>query len=222
MLRTLDRLRPVRVAVETSVRLWNGRARAELLEGAVRASTREEPALFALLHKCTEALHVDAPALHVAPKLADAAAHTFGTDADAYLLVDRTLFAGLTELERMHLIGRELARIQNEHVTYATALYYLEHYANRFVRWVVLPASRALGAWARRAEITLDRAGLLCARNVDASESAIRKTARDERQAEARVQALRLFADSAYYKGVVGETGGLSASECDSKVAEVL
>ena len=37
-----------------------------------------------------------------------------------------------------------------------------------------------------------------------------------------RVDALRVFAESAYYHGVVGKEGGLSQSECDGKVAEIL
>ena len=38
-----------------------------------------------------------------------------------------------------------------------------------FLRWSVKPAVLALNGWARRAEITCDRAGLICTRDVDVS-----------------------------------------------------
>ena len=38
-----------------------------------------------------------------------------------------------------------------------------------FLRWSVKPAVLALNAWARRAEITCDRAGLICTRDLDVS-----------------------------------------------------
>ena len=37
-----------------------------------------------------------------------------------------------------------------------------------------------------------------------------------------RLAALRAFADSAYYHGVVGEPGGYPSETCDARVAEIL
>jgi hypothetical protein len=221
ILRTLDRLRPVRMAVETSVRLWSGRARTDLLGDAPRLSPRSDEALNALFLQAAERLHVTPPQAFLLTSLPEAATLTLGSAADPTLLIDRARMAGLGEEERIHIIGRELGRAQNGHVPFATARYYLTHDVSRFLRWVVTPATRALDAWARRAEVTCDRAGLLCTRNVDASESAIRKSAPDDNAAERRVQALRLFAESAYFRGVVGGEGGLTLAECDAKVAEL-
>ncbi|HZO14174.1 MAG TPA: M48 family metalloprotease, partial [Polyangiaceae bacterium] len=49
--------------------------------------------------------------------------------------------------------------------------------ASVFVRWAVAPAMLALSGWSRRAEITCDRAGLLCSSDVDVSTRALAKLA---------------------------------------------
>src|SRR5207302_5742928 len=43
VLRTLDRLRPVRLAIEATVRMWKSVARAELLGTAVKVSPAQFP-----------------------------------------------------------------------------------------------------------------------------------------------------------------------------------
>jgi hypothetical protein len=218
VLRTLDRLRPVRVSVEASVRLWNTQARSELLGAAVKVSPLESPQLHATVAKCAELLRIAPPTVYLAPELGPLTAQTFGTNEDAYLVLSRERLASLSELELLHVIGRECGRVQNNHVVYATSLYYLTHFASRLVKWAVTPAVMALTSWSHRAEITLDRAGLLCTRALDVSEAAIGKLGGDPK----RIDALRLFADSAYYKGLTKQEGGLPAAECDAKVAEVL
>jgi Zn-dependent protease with chaperone function len=221
VLRTLDRLRPVKLALEATERMWRSAARAELLGSAVRLSSTSLPALHALAARAAERLHIGAPTVYVAPSLPQPAA-TFGTNDEAYLLINAGLVDRLNEAELTDVIGRECAHIQNNHVMFVTALYYLVHFANRFVRWVVTPATLALRGWARRAEITADRGGLLCTRDLGVSEAARRKLIDDGELAERRVAALRLFAESAYFRGVLGQEGGPSADECDARVAEVL
>src|SRR5690606_34947893 len=49
----------------------------------------------------------------------------------------------------------------------------LRHRAAFFVRWSVQPALLALAAWARRAQITCDRAALIASRDLDAVIAAV-------------------------------------------------
>src|SRR5262245_37169237 len=56
-------------------------------------------------------------------------------------------------------------------------MHYLTQMASIFVRWIVAPASLALSGWSRRAEITCDRAGMLCSRSLDVSSRALAKLA---------------------------------------------
>jgi Zn-dependent protease with chaperone function len=49
--------------------------------------------------------------------------------------------------------------------------------ASIFLKWVIYPAELALAGWMRRAEITCDRAGLLCCQDVEVSRRALAKLA---------------------------------------------
>ena len=176
VLRTLDRLRPVRLAIEATVRMWKTVARAELLGTAVKVSPAQFPNIHALVEKAAETLHIAVPTVYISPALA-LNAHTFGTNEDAYIVLNGMLVDHLTEPEILDVLGHECGHIQNNHVVFSTALYYLVHFANRFVKWVVTPAVIALQGWSRRAEITCDRAGLLCTRNLEVSQAVLLKLA---------------------------------------------
>jgi Zn-dependent protease with chaperone function len=56
-------------------------------------------------------------------------------------------------------------------------MHYLTRMASAFVKWIIGPAMLALSGWSRRAEVTCDRAGLLCAKSVDVSTRALTKLA---------------------------------------------
>jgi hypothetical protein len=221
ILRTLDRLRPVRLALEATVRLWRGAARNELLGGAVQATRQKEAKAFATLAECADRLHIGTPTLYVLPDGLEGA-RAFGTNEEPCVVVGGATFASLSEPEQLALLGRACGAIQNHHVLFATALHYLKNDAGRFLRWSIAPAGVALDRWARRAEITLDRAGLLCARDLAATEALLRKLLVDDPNVEKRVAALRIFAETSYYLGVTGQTGGINQSTCDGRVADAL
>ena len=255
---TMDKVRPVTLAVESAVRFWNTVGRSRLLGSAVRVSGRQFPALHAQVSRCADVLQIPLPSVYVSPELASLGAHTFGTSQDATLVLSGALVDHLSESELLFIIGHECGHIQNNHVVYLTALYYLTQTANLILRVGAQPAVLALRAWSRRAEITSDRAGLLCARDLNTATHTLIKLAlgskrltgnidieeylrqfedaRDSlrRLGEAlsthpylptRVTALRLFAQTAYFRGVLGEGDGpigLSREECDNQVAELL
>jgi Zn-dependent protease with chaperone function len=242
------------------VRFWNTVGRSRLLGSAVRVSSRQFPALHTKIAQCSEVLQIPLPAAYVSPELASLGAHTFGSSEDATLVLSGALIDHLTDAELLFVIGHECGHIQNNHVVYLTALYYLTQTANVILRFGAQPAVLALRAWARRAEITCDRAGLLCARDINTATGALIKLALGSqkltsdinveeymRQFEeahdnlrrlgeafsthpylpTRVKALRLFAQTAYFRGVAGEGQGgegpgLTREDCDAQVADVL
>src|SRR6266700_1744525 len=260
---TLDRLRPVTLAVEAAARLWQSVERSRMLCTAVKVTEKQFPKVWKLGVHCAEALRIPIPTLYISPNIGALHAHTFGTDDDPYIVVSAALIDHRAEVELLDVIGHECGRIQNNHVVYMTTLYFLTRAANLFLRWSVKPAVMALNAWARRAEITCDRSGLLCTRDVDASIGCLVKLAvgsrklysdinLDEylRQMEEanrgpgrfdelmrahpylpeRVAALRLFANTHYYSGLIGGptdttaagSALMSKEECDAKVADLL
>jgi Zn-dependent protease with chaperone function len=254
VLRTLQRAKPVTLAVEATVRLWRQVERARLLGTAVKVGPKQFPKIHALVARCAETLHIPEPQTYITPVFA-LNAHTLGTTEDAIIVLNSALVDHLTEPELLDVIGHECGHIQNDHVVYMTTLYYLTHAASMFVRWAVQPAVLALRAWTRRAEITCDRAGLICTRDLDTSVRSLVKLALgsrklydhidleeylkqlDEMRASParfteieqshpylpkRVAALRLFAEGAYYHGVLGQPGGLPQIDVDARTAELM
>jgi hypothetical protein len=257
---TIDRLRPVTLAMESSVRFWHTVGKSRLLGNAVRVSGRQFPKLHGLLGKCVEALQIAQPTLYVSPQIGALQAHTFGTSDEAAIVIGGALVDHLTEAELTSVIGHECGHIQNNHAVYLTTMYFLTNAANMLVRWAVQPAVMALRGWSRRAEITCDRASLLCTRDLEVSTSALVKLALGSRKLYGdvdfeeylqqldegqngpgrfgelfdthpylpkRVKALRMFAETTFYKSVAGgpggaETPGITKEECDARVGELL
>ncbi|MEM9488545.1 MAG: M48 family metallopeptidase [Myxococcota bacterium] len=256
--RTLASARPVLIAIEGTTRLWKNVAKTELLGTSVQVTDQQFPRVFAAVHSAAQALRIEIPAVYVAPDSTAIKAQALGTNDDAYIVINAGLVEDLSDTELLALVGHEMGHIQNNHVLYATALYYLEHSAAMFVRWIVQPAIMTLQAWSRRAEITCDRAALLATRNLDHTLSAMVKLAlgfegesaeqlniaaylddlpetgtgvgryaelfRTEPYLPKRIRALRLFADSAYFKTAIGDSadGAASSEEVDSQVADIL
>ncbi|MCC6751593.1 MAG: M48 family metallopeptidase [Deltaproteobacteria bacterium] len=177
VLRTLGRVTPVKLATEASVRLWKNLAKSQILGSAVKVTDKQFPELYALTVACAEKLQIAVPTVYVAPEVGTLNAHTFGTEDDAYIVLNGVLVDHLSREELAFVLGHECGHIQNNHVVYMTTLYYLTYAANVFLRWIVKPAVLALQSWARRAELTCDRAGLLCVGALEPGVSALVKLA---------------------------------------------
>src|SRR5262249_4526443 len=104
-------------------------------------------------------------------------AGTLGTNEDSFIAVHSALVDQYTDDELLTVIGHECGHIHNSHVAYLTALHYLTYMAGMFLPWVLQPALVALRTWSRRAEITCDRAGMLCSKDLRMAERAITKLA---------------------------------------------
>ena len=179
---TLDRIRPVTLAVEATVRLWQTVEKTRMLGTAVKVTPKQFPRVFKLVETCADTLRIPVPTVYVSPNVGALNAHTFGTGDDPCIVVNAALIDHLTDPEMLDVIGHECGHIQNNHVVYMTTLHFLKHAANMFLRWSVKPAVLALNAWARRAEITCDRAALLCTRDLDVSVACLVKLALGSRK----------------------------------------
>jgi Zn-dependent protease with chaperone function len=257
---TLNKVRPVTLAMEAAVRFWHSVGRARMLGNAVKVSERQFPRLHGIVDRCAQVLQIDPPALYVSPKLLPQEVQTLGTSDEAAIVLGSGLADHLSDDELASVVGGACGHIQNGHTPYLTTLYLLQTAGNLVVRWVAQPAILGLRGWARRAEITCDRASALCTRNVDITVGTLVKQALgayklfsevdvdeylrqlDELQSgpgrfqellavnpylPKRVRALRLFAETTYFRSVVGvkptsETPGLTREECDVKVGELL
>ena len=253
--RNLMLARPVTMALEATTRLWRDVARTELLGTAVKVTDQQFPRVFEAARTAGAALRVKPPVVFAAPS-SSIKVKVLGTEDAPHLIVNLDLAEKLDDTELVAAIAHELGHVQNGHILYTTALYYLQHSAAFFVRWVVQPAIITLQAWSRRAEVTCDRASLLAVRDLDKTLFALvrRELGLDKgsafnaeeylralpdvnkglgRLAELfrsnpyvpkRVQALRLFANSALYAQVLGQdpTGKPSHTEIDKQVGDLI
>lgn len=244
--------RPVTMAIEATARLWNDRARDELLASAAKAS-ESAPRIWTAAKRAAAGLKLDTPSVYVAPAGWAAALTTLGTDEQSYVVVREDVPDRLTDAELTAALGHQLGHIQNGHVPYVTALHYVSHAAVFFVRWMVQPATMALRAWARRAEITCDRAALLATGDLEAALAMMVKLElggsgdfdvaaylREPPAAKGvgklaelfrtnpllpkRITALRAFADGALYATTRGQSaeGKPSTDAIDQQVADLL
>lgn len=168
------RMTAVELAVTSSVRMFKQVWRSELLGNAVKVSDRQFPRLQRIARECADTLHIPTPQLYIVANSSLNAA-TYGTHDESFIMVHSALIDHYTDEELRMVIGHECGHIHNKHVVYLTALHYLTQMAGIFVKWAVQPALLALNAWSRRAEITCDRAGMLCSRDLDVSTKAMTK-----------------------------------------------
>jgi len=168
------RMTAVELAVTSSVRMFKQVWRSELLGNSVKVSDRQFPRLQRIAKECADTLHIPTPQLYIVAN-ASLNAATYGTHDESFIMVHSALIDHYTDEELRMVIGHECGHIHNKHVVYLTALHYLTEMAGVFVRWAVQPALLALNAWSRRAEITCDRAGMLCSKDLDVSTKAMTK-----------------------------------------------
>ena len=182
MLRAFRRVRLAEQAVAGLVRRYEGVLRSQFLGTTVRVGPRQLPRLHALAKSCADTLGVPLPTVYVVndPRMN---AFTFGTDQEAFIVLHSQLIDHLDETELKFVIGHEMGHVQNKHVVYGTALQILRSPVAVLatLKWVLMPLDAAfrsaLLAWARNAEITCDRAGLLCCGDLDAATRSFLKIA---------------------------------------------
>ena len=174
--RALTSTRPVSLAIEATTRLWKSKARRDLLATAEKASDRAHPRVFHAARAAGAALGLPPPPIVVSQGDFPVPSATLGTEEEPVIVIARPVIERLTDRELVALVGHELGHVQNNHVLYATALFYLRHEAFVFVRWIIQPAIMALSSWSRRAEVTCDRAALIAARDLEVTLSQMVKT----------------------------------------------
>jgi Zn-dependent protease with chaperone function len=155
--------------------------RNELLGHAVKVSDRQFPRIAKIAAQCAETLHIQVPTVYIVNNPSLNAA-TYGTNEDSFIMVHSALVDHYSDEELLTVLGHECGHIHNSHVVYLTALHYLTHMAGIFVKWAVQPALIALRAWSRRAEITSDRAGMLCAKSDVVAQRSLTKLALGSRK----------------------------------------
>ena len=115
VLRQIERLTPVRMVVEATIRLWKSFQRNELLGTSVKLSRRQFPQLFDLVVGCAETLDIPVPTVYIAQS-PDINAGTYGTNQESFILLTSSIVDTMSDDELKFVIGHECGHIQNSHV----------------------------------------------------------------------------------------------------------
>jgi len=219
VLRKLRTLRPVEVAVGRAVKLSTGFLHAEMLGNAVRVGPRQFPRIHKAAAACAETLGIPTPRVYLVPNIATINAATYGLDGDAFIMVHAATVQQLTDAELRFVIGHECGHIQNNHVVYLTTLHILNSMlgvvGSQVLAPLVMPARVALQGWARAAEITCDRAGLLCVRDLEVATDAFVKLAVGSKELFAELNKEAYFSQLEDSRRDYGRMGELHRSHPD-------
>jgi hypothetical protein len=172
----IHRMKIVETTFDAAVRLGRALKYGELLGHGVKVGPEQFPRVHRLTQQCADTLGIKAPTVYIvnSPVMN---AGTFGSPDEACIMVHSALVDAMTDQELLSVIGHECGHIHNGHVVYLTAMSVLASLAGVFRQWLSLPARLAILDWARNAEITCDRAGLLCSKDLDVSTRALTKLA---------------------------------------------
>lgn len=144
--------------------------RVTFMASSVKVTEHQCPDLHAKLLVACSTLGVEVPEMYIMQHPV-VNAFTYGVDKP-YIVLHSALLERLSEDETLAVIAHEVGHIHSEHVLYLTAARVIELLTNASVG-VLLPGSdivkfiiaagmgSALLAWARRAELSCDRAALL-------------------------------------------------------------
>lgn len=141
-----------------------------LMAGSIKVTKHQCPDIHAKLEIACATLGVEKPDLFIQQNPV-MNAFTYGVEKP-YIVLHSALLERLSEDETLAVIAHEVGHIHSEHVLYLTAARLMELLANASIA-ALLPGSEivklivsmginsALLAWARRAELSCDRAALL-------------------------------------------------------------
>ncbi|EYF01347.1 M48 family metallopeptidase [Chondromyces apiculatus] len=174
--RLMEKGEAVERAVTVAVRFLEKTWKSELLGHAVKVGPNQIPRIHRLAVRCADTLGIAVPTIYIVNSPHMNAA-TYGTNTDSFIMVHAALIDHFTDDELLSVIGHECGHIHNSHVVYMTALRYLAQVASVFDKRAMNVAMLALAGWSRRAEVTCDRAGLLCVQDVEVSSRALMKLA---------------------------------------------
>ncbi len=156
--------------------------RAEWLHDSVYLGPRSMSEVYGELLQCCRTLGIPVPPAVIGP-IPGRSQGTFGTDARAYVRLSSFYMSAASSDQRRFILGRLAGHIHCEQVTWGTmyALLVDHNGVRRLARRAIGPALEfilaplsvgarlALSRWHRAAELTADRAGLLCAGSLAAA-----------------------------------------------------
>ncbi len=182
ILRTLKAV-PVQMAINRALDLLIEYFYTNLLNNSINVSPRSFPEIYKSLVECSRTLGIAVPRM-LAGQADFYAIYTTGTDENAFIFMSTQYSANATPEEVKFVVGHECGHIHNQHVTYRTivlilleGVFQIPGPIGNTIRLILWPLRQTIGlalqAWSRRAEVTCDRAGLICSKDLKVGEMAL-------------------------------------------------
>lgn len=136
-----------------------------LVAGAVPINEKTYPEINEIVNECVEKLRIKRPYTVISGEVPGFNAAAFGSDEEPYIVISPLLVKALSKNRLKFVIGHECGHIAMGHLLYHSVLNMANVFASSVP--VIGPMAAAVGAyplkaWARRSELSADRAGLLC------------------------------------------------------------
>ncbi|NLE13865.1 MAG: M48 family metallopeptidase [Clostridiales bacterium] len=137
---------------------------------ALRVGPNQFPEIYKMVTECASLLGIGVPSVFVMPEVATINAYAYATeDAEPVIVLNSALVERLTPREIKAVIGHECGHIHNNHGIYnilaeliINGIGLLIPGAREILAAISLPLRTAILTWGRAAEITCDRAGIIC------------------------------------------------------------
>lgn len=122
--------------------------------------------------ECAEMLGIGIPTVYIMPEISSLNAYTIATDDESPIIVlHSSIVERLTRDELRTVIGHECGHIHNNHGIYSIAVQVILEQSlsipivAQILSLMTMPLKYMFMAWQRAAEVTCDRAGIICANN---------------------------------------------------------
>ena len=137
----------------------------------VKVGPSQYPEIYEMGKECARILGIGVPEIYINGDISEINAYTYATD-DTYpvIVLYSEIVRRFTPQELMTVIGHECGHIHNNHSIYNTAAEILFKGALTMlppaIRTIIsIPFYMSLQMWSRAAEVTSDRAGIICSKN---------------------------------------------------------
>lgn len=179
----IARFAPVVAVSRAIMKYWDEpMIKGQLLGGTVKVGPGQFEEIHHIVTDCAAILNMEVPEVFIKhdPTFN---AMTLGVERPLIILHSSVVEAFSPD-ELAYIIGHEMGHIKSQHVLYLSAAYLLAMGARGLMdrlfgigSLIVIPAMHALQAWMRKAELTADRAGLICTQDLGLSRRSLIKLA---------------------------------------------
>lgn len=145
------------------------RVRSELNMNGLRLGPTQMPEVYEIAVECAQRLGIGVPDVYVEDDhTMNAAAYAFEDDKPL-IAVTTGILERATRGELKAVIGHECGHIHNNHVLFENLAWIIAKYGialipglSQMAGYLIKPLELALNSWSRAAEVTADRAGMIC------------------------------------------------------------